>query len=477
MATVEALNRSQAVIEFRMDGTIITANHNLLNALGYSLDEIQGKHHSIFVVEEERQSPAYRRFWEELALGHFHTGEYKRVGKGGREVWIQAAYSPILDRDGKPFKVMQLATDVTERKRQEADYLGQIAAIGKSQAIIQFNLDGTIITANDNFLNAFGYRLDEIQGRHHGMFVAEGERDSEAYRRFWQALGRGEFQAAAYRRIGKGGKEVWIQAKYNPILDLNGKPYKVIKYATDITQRTIIQRAVDQDLGNILNIVGNASEQVASAVAASEQTSTNVQAVATGAEELSGSIAEISRRVSEASQISAGAVTQSRRTNEIVAGLSASAAQIGDVVGLIDSIAAQTNLLALNATIEAARAGTAGRGFAVVAQEVKALAAQTSKATSEISRQIADIQSVTGEAVDAIGEIAATIAAISAISATIAAAVEQQAAVTKEISSNMQTAAVGVQAITENMGKVSAATRSVREATGKVKDASVALAT
>jgi len=475
-ATLEALGRSQAIIEFKPDGTILTANENFLAAMGYALSEIEGRHHSMFVEEKERASAAYREFWERLARGEFQAAEYKRVGKGGKEIWIQASYNPVKGADGKVFKVVKFATDVTERKLRDADAQGQIDAVGKSQAVIHFKLDGTIITANENFLKTLGYRLDEIQGRHHSMFVEEKERTSAAYRSFWEELGRGEFQAAQYKRVGKGGKEIWIEASYNPIFDLNGKPFKVVKFATDITRKTVLQKEINHDLGVISDAITTANAQVTSAASASEQTSANVQAVAAGAEELQTSIAEISRRVTDASKISAQAVDQSKRTNEIVTGLSTSAGRIGDVISLINQIAAQTNLLALNATIEAARAGEAGRGFAVVASEVKSLATQTSKATEDISGQVAAVQGATNEAVAAISDISKTIDTINAISETIAAAVEEQNAVTKEIAGNMNTASAGVQAITSNMGQIAAATQSATEATGKVRQAAQELA-
>lgn len=232
---IAAIGKAQAVIEFNMDGTVITANENFLKALGYTLEEVKSRHHSIFVDEAYKQSPAYKEFWAKLNRGEYDAAEYKRIGKGGREVWIQASYNPILDLNGKPFKVVKYATDITRQKLLSADDQGQIAAIGKAQAVIAFNMDGTVITANDNFLKALGYTLDEIKGRHHSMFVDESYRQSPAYTEFWTKLNRGEYQAAEYKRIGKGGREVWIQASYNPILDLNGKPFKVVKYATDIT--------------------------------------------------------------------------------------------------------------------------------------------------------------------------------------------------------------------------------------------------
>ena len=232
---VAAIGKSQAVIEFNLDGTVITANENFLKALGYALDEIKGKHHSMFVDEAYRQSGDYREFWAKLNRGEYQAAEYKRIGKGGKEVWIQASYNPIMDSDGKPFKVVKYATDITAQKLINADYSGQIAAIGKSQAVIEFKMDGIIVTANDNFLKTLGYTLDEVKGKHHSMFVQEAYRQSPDYREFWAKLNRGEYQAAEYLRIGKGGKEVWIQASYNPIMDFNGKPFKVVKYATDIT--------------------------------------------------------------------------------------------------------------------------------------------------------------------------------------------------------------------------------------------------
>jgi methyl-accepting chemotaxis protein len=234
-ATVAAIGKSQAVIEFQMDGTILTANDNFLNAMGYTLDEVKGRHHSMFVDETLRQSGEYREFWARLNRGEYQAAEYKRFGKGGREVWIQASYNPILDLHGKACKVVKYATDVTRQKQVFADYSGQISAISKSQAVIEFQMDGTILAANENFLNTLGYALDEVKGRHHSMFVDETFRQSGEYREFWIRLNRGEYQAAEYKRIGKGGREVWIQASYNPILDLNGKPCKVVKYATDVT--------------------------------------------------------------------------------------------------------------------------------------------------------------------------------------------------------------------------------------------------
>ncbi len=236
---VAAIRKSQAVIEFNMDGAILDANDNFLNTMGYTLSEVKGRHHSIFVDEAFRQSAEYREFWAKLNRGEYQAAEYKRIGKGGKEIWIQASYNPILDLDGRPFKVVKYATDITKQKTLNADYEGQIAAVKKSQAVIEFSMDGTILDANDNFLNTMGYTLSEVKGRHHSIFVDEAFRQSADYREFWAKLNRGEYQAAEYKRIGKGGKEIWIQASYNPILDLNGRPFKVVKYATDITREKL----------------------------------------------------------------------------------------------------------------------------------------------------------------------------------------------------------------------------------------------
>ncbi len=234
---VAAINRSQAVIQFELDGTVVSANENFLKTLGYTLDEIKGRHHSMFVDPAYRESPEYRAFWDKLQRGEFEAGQFKRIGKAGREVWLQASYNPILDLKGKPIKVVKFATDITEQKLRFADYEGQLNAVSKAQGVIEFNLDGTVITANENFLKVLGYSLDEIKGKHHGMLVEPAYRESAEYRGFWDKLRRGEFEAAEFKRVGKGGREVWIQASYNPIMDTNGKPFKVVKYATDITEQ------------------------------------------------------------------------------------------------------------------------------------------------------------------------------------------------------------------------------------------------
>lgn len=481
-AKSDALDRSQAVIEFETDGTIITANANFLGALGYSLDDIKGKHHSLFVDKDDVNSAEYQQFWRSLAAGEFQTGEFKRIHKSGKDIWIQASYNPLLDKNGKALKVVKFAADITEAKLRSFDNEGQVEAISRSQAVIQFETDGTIIQANDNFLNTLGYSQDEIVGKHHSMFVAPDEVSSPDYKQFWEDLANGQVQANEYCRIGKGGKEVWIQASYNPILDQTGSVIKVVKFATDITdmvnernRRSQIQASIDVDLTEIMTAVGGATEQATEAAAASTQTSDNVNAVAGGLEELASSVSEINLQVTNALEISMQAVDQAENTNTIISGLAEAGQRIGDVVSLISEIAEQTNLLALNATIESARAGEAGKGFAVVASEVKSLAGQTAKATEEISAQIAQVQSSTEEAVGAIRTITETIGKINEISSMISAAVEEQSAVTGNMSANMQTAAEGVTNITSGINEIAQATELVNVATQKVKESSAAL--
>jgi PAS domain S-box-containing protein len=236
-AIINAIDKSQGTIEFNLDGTIITANDNFLNVLGYSMDEVEGKHHRIFCEESYANSPDYKKFWEKLNRGEFDSGEYKRIGKNNRDVYIQATYNPIFDFNGKPLKIIKIATDVTKQKLINAEYEGKISAIDKSQGTIEFNLDGTIITANDNFLNVLGYSLDEVKGKHHRIFCEESYANSTEYKEFWEKLNRGEFDSGEYKRIGKNSRETYIQATYNPIFDLNGKPMKILKIATDVTEQ------------------------------------------------------------------------------------------------------------------------------------------------------------------------------------------------------------------------------------------------
>ena len=419
---IAAISRAQAVIEFRLDGTIVSANENFCKALGYSLSEIEGKHHSLFVAEADRNSAAYREFWAALNRGDYQAGEFKRIGKGGREVWILASYNPLLDENGKPYGVVKFATDVTAEKLKNADVAGQIAAIDKAQAVIEFNMDGTIITANANFLNTLGYSLPEIKGKHHSMFVEPSERDGAAYREFWAALNRGQYQAAEYKRIGKGGKEVYIQASYNPILDLNGKPFKVVKYATDTTRQVLVR------MGN-------------------ERVRGMMESVAAGSEELNASVREISEAMTKSRETAMSAVDQVASADAQAQRLTEAAQSMSGIVEMINSITGQINLLALNATIESARAGEAGRGFAVVASEVKSLANQAKQATDKIGQEIGSLNGISGDVVSALSSIKQAINNVSEYVTSTAAAVEEQSTVTNEMSTSMQRAAAEAAAI------------------------------
>ena len=239
-----ALNRVQAVIEFELDGTIVHANDNFLRTLGYQLEDVQGKHHAMFCDPEYARSAEYKQFWTRLAAGEFNRGDYKRFGKDGREVWISASYNPIMDSDGKPYKVIKFATDITATRLQAAEYEGKINAIGKAQAVIEFDMGGHVLQANENFLSVMDYDFEDIKGEHHRMFCDNEYASSSEYKKFWQKLNRGEFDSGRYKRIGNHGKQVWIQATYNPILDLNGKPYKVVKFAIDVTEQVNLEASV-----------------------------------------------------------------------------------------------------------------------------------------------------------------------------------------------------------------------------------------
>ena len=492
-----AIEKSQAAIEFDLDGTILTANDNFLKAVGYRLDEIRGRHHRLFVEPSEAAGPEYAAFWTRLREGHYQAAQYRRFGKDGREIWIQASYNPVMDAQGRPCKVVKYATDITADRLRNADLEGQLAAIGKSQAVIAFDLDGTILTANDNFLTALGYRLDEIQGRHHRMFVDPAEAAAPEYALFWQRLRAGTYQAAEYRRLGKDGREIWIQASYNPIFDMNGRPFKIVKYATDITARVHQQNQLRRLLEDISAIAGtlasaaeeltatsqqmdgNATETSAQAEvvsAAAAQVSGNVNTVATGTEEMGASIREIAKSAADAARVSTTAVRLADDADRTVGKLGESSAEIGKVVKVITSIAQQTNLLALNATIEAARAGEAGKGFAVVANEVKELAKETARATEDISRKIEAIQADTRGATTAIGEITAIIGQVNDISSTIASAVEEQTATANEIARNVQDAARGTSDIASSIGGVAEAARSTNDGARDSRAAAVGLA-
>jgi methyl-accepting chemotaxis protein len=484
---LEALSRSLAIIEFEPDGKILTANQNFCDLLGYTLAEIKGRHHSMFVDPAFSQSQAYRDFWKKLASGKFDASEYKRIGKGGKEVWIQASYNPVVDRRGTVTKVVKVATDITAEKLKNAEFAGKLNAISRAQGVIEFTTDGEIITANENFLKTLGYSLEEIQGKHHRMFVDAEYAQSADYRDFWRRLQSGEFIAAEFKRIGKGKKEVWIQASYNPIFDMNNRVVKVVKFATDVTERVVavkeigagLSRLADQDLtyeigrefnpsfenlrldfNRSVENLRNALQQIArgadsigsgtrSITTASDDLSQRTERQAASLEETAAALDEITTVVKKsaaeaihARQVASTADDDAKKSTVVVHqaveamnAIAKSARQISQIIGVIDEIAFQTNLLALNAGVEAARAGDAGRGFAVVASEVRALAQRSAEAAKEIKSLISSSTAEVENGVTLVAEtgkslerILAQVVDINGIIGNIASGAQEQSA-------------------------------------------------
>ncbi len=456
---IAAISKAQAVIEFNMDGTVITANDNFLNALGYSLDEIKGKHHSLFVDEAYKQSPSYKEFWAKLNRGEYDAAEYKRIGKGGREVWIQASYNPILDLDGKPFKVVKYATDVTRQKLVNADSQGQIAAISKAQAVIEFNMDGTVITANDNFLHALGYTLEEIKGKNHSLFVDESYRMSADYAEFWAKLRRGEYQAAEYKRIGKGGREVWIQASYNPILDLNGKPFKVVKYATDITVQKLAVSAMMADammlaqaaIEGKLSTRADASRHQGDYRKVVEGVNSTLDAVIGPLNVAAKYVDDISTGLTEASQ-----VLQSMASNDYTQRVSNSNKR----VKITDVYNGDFNTIKnnLNACIEAlAAVGAATNQTADTLQSSMKSIAQNAQSLSSSSQQLAATSQ----------QMSSNAEETSAQASTVATATQQVTTNLNSVATGAEEMTSTVQSISSNAGEAArVAGEAVKTATG-----------
>lgn len=427
-----AIHRSQAVIHFDLKGNILEANDNFLKAVGYTLDQVKGKHHSIFVASDERETPDYKAFWRQLGAGRFMAGEFKRITRDGEEIWIHATYNPILDAAGRPFKVVKFASDITAEKRKNAEHEGLIAAIGRSQAVISFSKDGIILDANDNFLAAVGYRLDEIRGKHHRMFVEEKYAHSEQYAEFWQTLAGGKHLSAIYQRFNKAGQPIWLQANYNPIFDASGNIMKVTKFATDITQNMTARQAAIEAAEETLNTVGQTADSAQHVNSSAQGISQGMEKARVAVEAMHGR-SEIAERSTEKLRLAA--------------------ASMDGVVQLISKVADQINLLSLNATIEAARAGEAGRGFAVVANEVKTLANQTSQATTRIFSEIAEMQSVAGSVDEALKAIRSSISDVQDLVLSTTNATEEQCVSTDEINVRLQSASSSVASVCDSLDK------------------------
>ena len=355
-ARLDAIRNAMAMICFSPDGHIIDANPRFLALMGYQLAEIEGKHHRLFCEPQLANSREYVQFWARLSAGESFTDTYPRLTKEGRTLWLEASYIPVLSADGRVSQIIKLASDVTADVEQAMQQKALVTAINRSMAVITFSPEGSVISANDNFLQVMGYRSQEIMGKHHRMFCSAELAKSAEYDAFWKQLNKGEFISGLFARQNHHGDTIWLRATYNPVFDPRGRLYQIVKFATDVTPQ-IVQNQRESDA---------AQQAYASALETSENTHKGRAVV----EQSVGMMQQIS--------------TQLEQATEHIAALNLQSDQISSIVGTIRSIAEQTNLLALNAAIEAARAGESGRGFAVVADEVRNLALRTSKATEEI---------------------------------------------------------------------------------------------
>lgn len=413
------------------------------------------------------KNPAHQRGMLDRLTGVFETS----IKVGGQVFNLRAL--PVFNEART-----RIGTIVEWQDSQIMDSTSQLTAIRASMAVIEFGLDGTIMTANENFLNVLGYRLDEITGRHHSMFVDPDYSNSGEYRQFWDDLRRGVSQTGQFRRLDKAGREVWIQASYNPVKDLNGRVFKVVKYASDVTEQVLarskserVRNVIMENIAEIEEAISNASTQSGSAAKSSVETSSTVQSIAAGAEEMNSSVEEIAQSMATSKVSVDEAYEQTMAADRATQLLTNAAQSMGGIVELIQAIASQINLLALNATIESARAGDAGKGFAVVANEVKNLAMQTTTATEQISKEIDNMQGISEDVVKALGVIKDSIESVRKNVTGVASAVSEQSAVTQEMSSNMQSAAGAVTHVSNNLGEIARATDNAKESARRIIEA------
>jgi methyl-accepting chemotaxis protein len=465
----QALEENYAVISFNIDGTILDANSNFLNALGYTLSEIIGAHHRMFCETNYANSQDYRTFWSELSNGKSQISDFLRIKKDGEPIYIRASYSPIKDSNGTVYKVMKFAQDITDEKLLNMYYKGQLSAINKSQAVIEFEPSGKIVKVNENFCNTLGYSENEIMGKHHRIFCKDSYVNSSEYTKFWQELNNGQFQSGEFQRFGKNNKEIWIQATYNPIFDFNQNVVKVVKYAIDITDKKQASKEVVSSRENLSNSLEDLnlatkvmSEEVQTTMKGSEEISSAIalvnEAVAnitTKIQYMLNSIKDISKSSKKANNISMEAKNKFGMTTSSINKLNEESQKIGETVSIISQIAFQTNILSLNAAVEAATAGEAGKGFAVVAQEVRNLANRSDEAAKEITTAIELIQSLTTESLGSIHNISQIIDEISKMSENMTSEISDQESLSTEVADITVQTSGDLNEITETMNGVS----------------------